>query len=244
LVKAANRWTVPVSTKEVEAARHGQFAVYLTPSKPVPSDWFPPLRGCRILGLASGGGQQGPLLAAAGADVTVFDNSPLQLGQDREVARRDHLKLGTVEGDMRDLSAFADASFDLIFHPCSNCFVPDILPVWRECWRVLRPGGLLLSGFVNPIAFCTDRALETQGILQLRYAIPYSDLEHRGDPQIRAGLEAGDPISFGHTLQAQIGGQLDAGFLLSRLFEDGWSDASLPIDRLMKCFIATRAIKP
>jgi len=34
-----------------------------------------------ILGpcLASGGGQQGPVLAAAGAHVTVFDNSPRQL---------------------------------------------------------------------------------------------------------------------------------------------------------------------
>jgi 2-polyprenyl-3-methyl-5-hydroxy-6-metoxy-1,4-benzoquinol methylase len=70
-----------------------------------------------VLCLASGGGQQGPILAAAGARVTVFDNSPQQLAQDRFVARREGLTLETVEGDMRDLSVFADVSFDLIVHP-------------------------------------------------------------------------------------------------------------------------------
>ena len=90
--------------------------------------------------LASGGGQQGPILAAAGADVTVFDNSPRQLEQDRYVADRDGLHLQTVEGDMRDLSCFPDESFDLIVHPVSNVFVPDVKPVWREAYRVLKPG--------------------------------------------------------------------------------------------------------
>jgi ubiquinone/menaquinone biosynthesis C-methylase UbiE len=78
------------------------------------------------------------VLAAAAVDVTVFDNSPKQLEQDRAVANRDGLTLRTVLGDMRDLSAFEDASFDLVFHPVSNVFCPEVLPVWRECYRVLR----------------------------------------------------------------------------------------------------------
>ena len=40
----------------------------------MPADWFGDLAGAPVLCLASGGGQQGPLLAAAGARVTVFDN--------------------------------------------------------------------------------------------------------------------------------------------------------------------------
>ena len=87
--------------------------------------------GLDVLCLASGGGQQGPVLAAAGATVTVLDNSPRQLERDAEVAARDGLALRTVLGDMRDLSAFADASFDLVFHPVSNVFCPDLAPVWR-----------------------------------------------------------------------------------------------------------------
>jgi SAM-dependent methyltransferase len=129
-----------------------------------------------VLCLASGGGQQGPILAAAGARVTVFDNSPQQLAQDRHVARRDRADLATVEGDMRDLSAFADASFDLIVHPTSNLFVPDVRPVWRECFRVLRPGGVLLAGFCNPILYLFDQELADDGVLQVRHALPYSDL--------------------------------------------------------------------
>ena len=81
-----------------------------------------------MLCLASGGGQQGPILAAAGANVTVFDNSPRQLAQDRLVADREGLAIETVLGDMADLSAFPDARFDLIVHPVSNVFVPDVRP--------------------------------------------------------------------------------------------------------------------
>ena len=119
-VEARNPWTIPVTSQQVAAARQGDWKIYLTPSIPVPQDWFPPLRGASVLCLASGGGQQGPILAAAGAQVTVFDNSPHQLAQDRFVADRDGLQLETVEGDMRDLSVFPDESFDLIVHPVSN----------------------------------------------------------------------------------------------------------------------------
>ncbi|HOU42309.1 MAG TPA: SAM-dependent methyltransferase, partial [Promineifilum sp.] len=75
-----DRWTLPVSPAEVAAARAGEWVIYLTEEKPTPRDWFPAdLRGVDVLCLASGGGQQGPILAAAGANVTVFDNSPEQL---------------------------------------------------------------------------------------------------------------------------------------------------------------------
>ena len=74
-VASGNQWTVPVSADMIAAARRGEWTVLLTPTKPVPSAWFPNLKGCDLLCLASGGGQQGPIFAAAGANVTVFDNS-------------------------------------------------------------------------------------------------------------------------------------------------------------------------
>src|SRR4051812_572529 len=128
-VEKGNRWTVPVSPETIAAARRGDWQVVLTPTKPVPCDWFPPLGGLDVLCLASGGGQQGPILAAAGANVTVYDNSSGQLAQDQLVADRERLVLETIEGDIADLHAFPDARFDLIFHPCSNMFVPDVRPV-------------------------------------------------------------------------------------------------------------------
>ena len=151
-------WTRPVSSDVVERARRGDWTLLLTPTKPVPREWFGDVAARNILCLASGGGQQGPILAAAGATVTVFDASPKQLAQDDAVATRDGLTLNTRLGLMHDLSCFAEASFDLIVHPASNCFAPAILPVWRECFRVLRPGGALLSGFMNPDGDILDRA--------------------------------------------------------------------------------------
>jgi SAM-dependent methyltransferase len=176
LVDKKNEWTTPVSREEIAAARMGTWQLVLTPTKPVPQSWYPQLKGARVLCLAGGGGQQGPILAATGARVTVFDNSPKQLQQDADVAKREGLTLETVEGDMRDLSCFDDESFDFIVHPCSNGFVDDIRPVWREAYRVLARGGTMIAGFSNPIVYLFDVELERDGTLQLKYKMPYSDL--------------------------------------------------------------------
>src|SRR5215207_6015772 len=153
-VGLGNEWTRPVGPEVIEAARGGRWSVLLTEQKPVPREWFPAeMRGLEVLCLASGGGQQAPTLAAAGARVSVLDNSPAQLAQDRAVAAREGLDLQTFEGDMADLSRFGDESFDLVFHPVSNLFAADVRPVWREAFRVLRRGGLLLAGFLNPALF-------------------------------------------------------------------------------------------
>jgi SAM-dependent methyltransferase len=241
-VAAGNRWTVPVGPDVIEAARRGDWHIILTPTKPVPRDWFPPLAGLETLCLASGGGQQGPVLAAAGATVTVFDNSPAQLARDREVARRDGLAIETVEGDMRDLSAFPAGRFGLIVHPCSNTFVPDIRAVWREAARVLRPGGVLLAGFSNPVLFLFDDAKMEQGQFEVRHRLPYSDLTSLSEDERRRYTDKGEPLCFGHTLADQIGGQLDAGMVLTGFYEDGGE--SWKLSEYIPCFAATRAVKP
>ena len=240
-VAQGNRWTIPVAPEVVAAARRGTWEVLLTPTRPVPHAWFPPLAGLDLLGLASGGGQQGPVFAAAGARVTVLDRSPRQLAQDRMVAGRDGLDLRTVEGDMAELP-FADRSFDLVFHPCSNSFVPEVRPVWREAFRVLRRGGVLLAGFMSPAAYAFDEALARQGRFELRHRRPYSDLTSLTEAEREALIEKGEPFSFGHSLEDQIGGQLDAGFVLAGLFEDAWADE--PLSPYFPLCVATRALKP
>ena len=127
--QAESPWVKPVSRDENAGARAGNWQVILTPTKPVPSEWFGNIRGKELLGLASGGRQQVPLFAAAGAQVTSFDNSPAQLAKDEYVAPRDGLDIAYEQGDIADLSRFDDESFDLIFHPVSNVFSEHILPV-------------------------------------------------------------------------------------------------------------------
>lgn len=243
-VEEGNRWTRAVDAQTIAAARQGQWQVVLTPRRPVPRNWFPAnLHGVEVLCLASGGGQQAPVLAAAGARVTVLDNSPRQLAQDRFVAERDGLELNTVQGDMADLSRFSDASFDLVFHPVANLFVPDVRPVWAEAYRVLRPGGALLAGFMNPVFFIFDRDLmDDQEDLQVRHRLPYSDLTSLDEATRERYRRAGYPLEFGHTLSDQIGGQLAAGFLLAGFYEDGDLDKNM-LDEFVACYMATRAIK-
>jgi SAM-dependent methyltransferase len=242
LVDKGNRWTVPVVPEVISAARRGEWQVYLTPAIVVPRPWFPPLDGRRVLGLASGGGQQGPILAAAGAHVTVLDYSSKQLAQDQLVAQRDSLAVDTVQGDMADLSAFDDGIFDLVFHPCSNGFAADVRVVWRECFRVMRPGGVLMCGFSNPAQFIFDALRLEKGEFLVRHKLPYSELTDLTDAERQEFIDRGEPLMFGHTLDDQIGGQLAAGFHMTDFFEDTDSDSAL--SAYMQMYIATRAIKP
>jgi SAM-dependent methyltransferase len=243
-VEYKNPWTIPETSEVIDAARNGEWQIVLTPTIPVPKEWFPDLNGAQVLCLASGGGQQGPVLAAAGAEVTVYDNSPAQLSRDRLVAERDGLAITTVEGDMRDLSVFKDESFELIIHPVSNIFVPDIRPVWREAYRVLRPGCSLLSGFDNPVMHIFDEPAYDRGELKVTRSLPYSDAESLNEEEITRRAAAGHALEFGHTLDDQIGGQITAGFIITGFYEDRCNpeDNDL-LSQYMPTFIATRAEK-
>jgi SAM-dependent methyltransferase len=237
-----NEWTRPVGPEVIARARAGDWTVVLIGYQPVPRDWFPAdLAGAAVLCLASGGGQQGPVLAAAGAAVTVLDNSPRQLSRDEEVSAREELAISTVLGDMRDLSVFPDASFDVVFNPVSNVFCPDLAPVWRESFRVLRPGGILMAGFMNPDIFIFDiAALDERGELTVRHQIPFSTLDLPDAERLRS--YGTGPIEYSHSLTEQIGGQLAAGFTLTHLAEaPHHADATA---RYMPGYFATRALKP
>jgi SAM-dependent methyltransferase len=233
--RRGSRWSTPVTPDVICAARNGDWSVILTPTKAVPAAWFPDLSGKAVLCLASGGGQQAPVLAAAGADVVSFDLSDEQLRKDLDVAERENLRLQCVRGDMADLSALASASFDLIFHPVANVFVPDVNVVWRECYRVLKPGGYLLAGFMNPWFFLFDHdAAERTGALLVTHSLPHAALSR----------ENGRPAEFSHSLEHQIGGQIAAGFSVVGLYEDHWPDGSSPLNRFCPVAVATRAVKP
>jgi SAM-dependent methyltransferase len=236
-----NQWTIPVTKTEIEAARKGDYKLVLTPYKPVPAEWLGDVWHKRVLCLASGGGQQGPLLAAAGAEVTVFDNSDEQLKRDSQAGAEFNLPIKTVQGNMQDLGYFSDQSFDLIIHPVSNCFIDDILPVWKECQRVLRSPGRLLAGFCNPLIYMIDweEADQTQ-VCVIRNSIPYSDLSSLSPKMIQQYIDEKKPFEFGHSLSDQIQGQIAAGFRIAGFYEDKGEPL---LDKYTDAFIATKAVK-
>ena len=164
--------------------------------------------------------------------------------QDRRVADREGLELETVEGDMADLGVFGEESFDLIVHPVSNCFVPDILPVWSEAARVLRNDGVLLSGFTNPLRYLFEDDLDhSSDLLCVTHTIPYSDLDQLTEERQARYIADGEPFEFGHTLGDQIGGQLEAGLVLTGFYEDVYRSDEDALSRFIPSFAATRARK-
>ena len=242
--REGSAWSTPVDHEVILAARDGMWSVILTPTKAVPASWFGDVRGKDVLCLASGGGQQAPVLAAAGANVVSFDLSEEQLKRDQEVARRENLVLRCVRGDMADLSELPAERFDLVFHPVSNLFVPDVAMVWRECFRVLKPGGSLLAGFMNPWFFLFDHVEASRtGALVVKHRLPYTEPDSLDIDRHRRWLKSGRAAEFSHSLESQIGGQIAAGFVITGLYEDYWSDEATPLNGFAPVAIATRALR-
>lgn len=229
-------WGRPIDRQTYQNAQNGSWGMLLTPTKPVSHSWFGEIKGKKVLGLASGGGQQMPVFAALGAECTVLDYSDRQLQSEHEVADREGYSIRIIKADMSKSLPFADGEFDIIFHPVSNCYVREVEPIWRECFRVLKKGGRLLAGFDNGLNYIFDSEEKT-----LQNALPFDPMQN---PQQLAQLEADDSgVQFSHTLEEQIGGQLRAGFVLKDLYEDFNGFGNLH-EHNIPTFMATLSVKP
>ena len=228
-------WGQPIDHETFEKAKNNDWSVVLTPTKPVPKEWFCDMKGAKVLGLASGGGQQMPIFSALGAECTVLDYSEKQLQSEKEVAKRESYEINLVKADMTKPLPFEDEAFDLIFHPVSNCYIEDVVHVWKECYRILKKGGILLAGLDNGINFILDDEEE-----KLMNKLPFNPLKDK--ELYEKSLKNDWGIQFSHTIEEQIGGQLQAGFILTDIFEDINGQGRLH-DFNVPTFYATRAVK-
>ncbi len=224
------KWAEPISHEAYIEATKGVWDVLLTPTKTVPHSWFGDLKGKKLLGLASGGGQQMPIFTALGAECTVLDYSERQLEAEKLVAEREGYQIRIIRADMTRPLPFEDETFDLIFHPVSNCYVREVKPIWRECWRILKPGGLLLSGVDHYLNYIVDE--------EEREIVNHLPFDPVADPEQRLQLEKADAgMQFSHSLEEQINGQLEAGFTLLSLYEDTNGEGRLH-ELNIPCFLA------
>ncbi len=225
----------PISHQTFLDACNGKWDITLTPVKAVPHTWIGDVAGKKILGLASGGGQQMPIMTALGADCTVLDISKEQLESERAVAIREGYQIQIIQGDMTEPFPFGDNTFDMIINPVSNQYIEEVVPVFAECYRVLKPGGFLLCGLDTGIYWIFDNKEE-----KAVHSLPFNPLK---DKDIYAELMENDMgLQFSHTLEEQIGGQLKAGFRLLDLYED--TNGAGPLhEKNVPTFIATRSQK-
>lgn len=181
--------------------------------------------GKRLLCLASGGGRQSALYATAGAEVTVVDLSPEMLALDRQVAAERGLNIRAIEASMDDLSAFADASFDVVVQPVSTCYLPDVLAVYREVARVTVAGGLYLSQHKQPASLQSAIAPSPGGYLLTE---PYY---RRGPlpPVVGSRHREEGTVEFLHRWEELIGGLCRTGFVIEDLVEPLLATPDAPI---------------
>ncbi len=229
-------WGRSISSEEYKNAKLGFWGVYLTPTKVMPKNWFPnSIKGLKVLGLASGGAQQMPVFSALGAECTVLDYSKKQLESEKMVADREGYEIEILHYDMTKKLPFQDESFDIVFHPVSNCYVEEVTPIFKECFRILKKGGILVSGLDNGMNFITNDEEKIEN------SLPFNPLKN--EKQMELLLKDDDGVQFSHTLEEQIGGQLKAGFILTNLYEDTNGTGRLH-EMNIPSFFATRCVKP
>jgi ubiquinone/menaquinone biosynthesis C-methylase UbiE len=173
--------------------------------------WLPNnISGLQVLNLASGGGGQSGLFASLGAKVSVVDISHEMLENDRELARERGFDIRVIEASMDHLPMLHNAEFDLVTHPVSTCYLPNLQNVFDEVARVSKPGATYISHHKQPASMQAS-ADPVNGHYQLieRYSFkgplpPVTGKMHRED----------GTLEFLHTLQDLLGGLCQAGFYI------------------------------
>lgn len=230
-----------ISHEDYIAAENGDLNVSLAGARFVPREWFTELKGKKVLALACGGGQQCPVFAAHGASVTVTDISDQQLANERYVAQREGYEINIVKADLSKPFPFEDNFFDMIFNPVSNCYIEDIIPMWWECARVIKPGGILMMAFVKEELFIFDPDFMNEDVLISRHSLPFYPIKDLSEEELEKKQSERKPLAFSHTLTEQIGGLIKAGFEITDIYED--CDGGGLIDKYMNSYVAVRAVK-
>ena len=239
-------WSQRYSKERIQKARSGIVEMGVTTEKLIPRNWLPEKwKGLNVLGLAAGGGQQIPLMAAAGANVTSFDFSEEQLKRDLEICKEEGLTITTQQGEIEDLSVFSGESFDFILNPVSTCFTKNIRKVYEEVYRVLRPRGGFITGFPNPIFYSLNKDYDETKEMKLVYPVPYSAVKSLSKKETENVIKDSGSFEFGHSLSDLIGGQTRAGLKITGFYESYWGK-KFPtiIDTIFPTFISTKADKP
>lgn len=206
------KWGKPIDHETYLKAQEGNYDIVLTPIKSVPHSWLGDLKGKRVLGLASGGGQQMPILVALGGICTVFDLSELQLASEKLVADREGYNIEIVKGDMTKTLPFKDEEFDIIFSPVSYCYIEELEPLFRECYRILKKGGRFMFGADNAINYLTN----DEG--KIVNSFPFNPLKNKEQRKLLIEDDCG--YQFSHTLEETLGIPLKIGFKLLDMYED------------------------
>jgi SAM-dependent methyltransferase len=211
MVREKQRFTIPASDAD-----------FVNPLQKVDQlGWLgPDIRGRKLLCLAAGGGKHGPLYAKAGAEVTVVDISPAMLELDRVVAAERGLSLRTVETSMDQLGMFQPGEFEIVIHPVSTCYVPEIAPVYREVARVMAAGGVYVSQHKTPANLQAEQGPTPRGY---ELSEPY----YRSGPLppvLGSRLREEGTLEYLHRWEQLLGYLCRAGFVIEDVAEPQHGD--------------------
>jgi SAM-dependent methyltransferase len=179
--------------------------------RPATLSLLPDLRGKRVLDAGCGPGHYALELLERGAKLVAVDVTPDMVAITRKaVGDRATVLRANLE---EPLDFAADEEFDVVVAPLMLDYIADWTPLFREFFRVLKPGGQLVYSHGHPMA---DRDLFRE---RCDPDLVYFDIEQHELPW--GGFDHPKPMvsSYRRPLEAMLNPLIDAGFRIDHVLE-------------------------
>jgi len=140
-----DRWNDAASTY----ARIQEDSLFADSNKRVVMNRFQGLGKERVLDLGCGYGSYTDYFRSIGADAVGIDGAQAMV----DIAKERYPECSFVRADIKERLPFEDGSFDIVF--CNQVLmdIEDIERVFKECARILIPGGIFYYSIVHPAFF-------------------------------------------------------------------------------------------
>lgn len=197
-------WAVYESMAEAYEKHAADGAYNAHYDRPAVLDLAGDIRGLRVLDAACGPGLYIEELLRRGAIVTAFDASEEMIALARRRVPDESTRI--VRAVLGAPLPFPEAEFDLVVCALAIHYADDRVAAFRELFRVLRAGGVLVVSTQHPT---TD---------WLRKGGSYFDVRQEEDRWVRDGVTY--PVAFWREPLTSLSAAItEAGFLIERLVE-------------------------
>ena len=154
----AARWNESAQTW-TQHVRAGYDSNRVNMNTPAFVDFIGDISGLSVLDAGCGEGTNTRLFAQLGAKMTGIDISEQLVREARATEVAEPLGISYEIGSVSDMPLFADGRFDAVLSTLSMMDVADYPGAIHECYRVLRPGGMLAFSTCHS---CFNYSLDTR----------------------------------------------------------------------------------
>ena len=205
-----------------------EHSAFAESNKMIVKQRFKKLNGEKVLDLGCGYGWYSDYFRSIGGNVVGIDGAEAMI----DIARKRYPDGSFSLADITRPLPFAFGSFDLVF--CNQVLmdIDNVDPVFSECSRILKPGGIFWYSIVHPAFYCSEWQTDENGCRFGKLVNSYLS------PTVTENRFYGETAHFHRPLSCYLNAAADAGLVLTHTEEPRSYDKSVKNDDLPLFFFA------